>query len=126
MAQRDIVHGFLLEKADALVRADKAFFEQVLHPDFVYVNTRGVRLDRAGYIARVSATADVRFAGQEISDLMVTSIGELAIGSMTLHDTFAKGEERKTFVFKSLCVFRVEHASCQWIAGQTMLPDTAT
>ncbi len=87
------------------------------------MNTRGVRRDKAGYIDWVSTPGDVRFARQEISDLTVTSIGDLVIGNMTVHDTFEKGAERRSFTFLSLCVFRVEDASCQWIAGQTMVPE---
>ena len=125
MTPYDAVQAFLLRKAEALVQADKAFFEQALHPNFVYVNSRGERLDRAGYISRVSTPGDVRFAHQDVSDLLVTSIGEFAIGNMTLNDTFVKGTERRTFIFRSLCVFRVGDVSCQWIAGQTMLPELA-
>jgi hypothetical protein len=125
MTQSELVREFLRQKADALVRGDKAFFEHGLHPDFVYVNTRGGRLDKAGYIARVSTSGDLRFASQIVSDVMVTGIGELAIATMTLHDTFVRGDEHKSFVFQSLCVFRVERSSCQWIAGQTMLPEPA-
>jgi hypothetical protein len=62
MMHHDVVQEFLRQKADALVRADRAFFEQVLHPEFFYVNTRGERLDRAGYVSRVSTPGDVRFA----------------------------------------------------------------
>ena len=120
---RDVVKAFLLQKADALVRADGAFFERVLHPDFVYVNTRGERLDRAGYISRFASRGDVRFASQEVSDLTITSIGEVVIAHMALLDTFAKGAERRSFSYRSLCVFRVEGTSCRWIAGQTMLPE---
>src|SRR5260221_6239403 len=54
MTHHDIVQEFLRQKADALVRADGAFFERVLHPQFFYVNTRGVRLDRAGYRSLVA------------------------------------------------------------------------
>ena len=122
MTHHDVVRAFLLQKADAAVRADKAFFEQALHPDFVYVNSHGVRLDRVGYISRFLTPGDVRFARQEISDLAVTSIGEFVIGTMTLHDTFVKGVESRSFVFQSLCVFRVVDSSCQWIAGHTMFP----
>ena len=89
------------------------------------MNTRGERLDRAGYISRVSTPGEVRFARQDVSDLLVTSIGEITIGSMTLNDTFVKGTERRTFIFRSLCVFRVGDALCQWLAGQTMLPELA-
>jgi hypothetical protein len=96
MTPHDTVRAFLLQKAEALVQADKAFFEQVLHPNFVYVNTRGV-----------------------------TSVGEFAIGNMTLNDTFVKRTEHRTFVFRSLCVFRVGDTPCQWIAGQTMRPELA-
>jgi hypothetical protein len=107
-----------------VLRADKVFFERALHPDFVYVNTHGVRFDKAGYIlSRLAPTGDVRFAGQDISDLMVTSIGNIVTATMTLHDTFVKAQERRTFRVLSLCVFGVDDSFCQWIAGQTMLPE---
>ena len=87
------------------------------------MNSRGVRADKAGYIARIVTPGDVRFARQEVSDLLVKSVGQIAIANMTLHDTFVKGQERRTFTYLSLCVFQIENSSCQWIAGQTMLPD---
>ncbi len=87
------------------------------------MNTHGVRVDKAGYISRVLTPGDVRFAGQEISDLRVTSIGNIVTGAMTLHDTFVKALERRSFTFLSLCVFQVDDSSCRWIAGQTMLPE---
>ena len=80
MTQSELVREFLRQKADALVRGDKAFFEHGLHPDFVYVNTRGGRLDKAGYIARVSTSGDLRFASQIVSDVMVTCV----VGSITV------------------------------------------
>lgn len=124
MTHHDIVQEFLRQKADALVRADGVFFERVLHSEFIYVNTRGVRLDRAGYVSRIASPGEVRFASQEVGNLIVTSIGDVAIGHMTLRDTFTKGTERRTFTYQSLCVFRIQDGtSCEWIAGQKMLPE---
>ena len=121
MRHADIVTAFLTAKADALARRDAAFFERVLHPDFVYVNTRGKRLSKAEYLSQFTNSGPVKIVWQVIRDLETIRFGPIAVATMTVDDRFDDAGKQSDFTFRSLCVFRIDGAACRWVAGQTMV-----
>lgn len=121
MSLMQIVVAYLARKADALSRADVAFFEQTLHPQFTYVNTRGSKLNKAQYISQFTSVDGVKFVSQVARDVEITAVGDTVVATATMIDTFERNGMQSTYEFQSLCVFRIAESDCRWVAGQTMV-----
>ena len=114
----------MVAKADALVARNVAFFEQSLHRDFVYLNTRGIRFDKRTYIDQFSAVGKSKFLSQKINDIQISVFETFAVATMNVDDTFETESGKSAYRFKSLGVFCVRDTMCLWVAGQTMLPQS--
>lgn len=67
----DQIRKVLVAKADALVRQAADELSALIHPDFIYVNARGMSFDKATYIDRFCASGEVLFKRQDIKRLVV-------------------------------------------------------
>ena len=116
------IREVLEAKADALLRRSADGMAALLHPDFVYVNAGGVRLDKAAYIHVGCTSGMLVFREQRISELEVRQFDDVAVATMLLNDRFFSQREGRevSATFRSLCVFRKKEGSWQWLAGQTM------
>ena len=94
----------------------------LLHPDFVYVNAGGHKLNKAGYIHVGCTSGKMVFRSQKVSELEVRQAGDVAVATMTLDDQFALDGREITATFRSLCVFTKKDGRWLWAAGQTALP----
>ena len=114
----------LAAKADALRRRSAEDMATLLHPDFVYVNAGGVKLDKAAYIDVGCTSGRLIFRQQQVSELEVRQFDDFAVATMLLNDQFFSAlEGREVFgTYRSLCVFSKKEGRWQWIAGQTMRP----
>jgi hypothetical protein len=121
MSLKQVVAAYLARKADALVGTDAAFFEQTLHPQFTYVNTRGSKLNKPQYIAQFANAGGVRFAAQVARDVEITTFGDAVVATMTVMDTFERSGVQSSHEFQSLCVYLIAGSDCRWVAGQTMV-----
>jgi hypothetical protein len=121
MSPHEIVTQYLTRKADALVVFDKTFFERTLHADFVYVNIRGSRMDKARYISQFSNMGSTKFIRQEIRDLELGGFREAVVATMKVHDTFENSGARSSHIFHAMGVFQLTASGCLWVAGQTMV-----
>ena len=119
-----LIRTFLVSKADALVARNAAFFEQSLHLDFVYLNTRGIRFDKRSYIDQFSVVGKSKFLSQKIDDIQISVFETFAVATMNVDDTFETESGKSAYRFKSLCVFCFQDSKCLWVAGQTMLPQS--
>jgi hypothetical protein len=118
----DEIRIVLAAKADALVRRSADDLATLLHPDFVYVNASGRKLDKAAYIDVGCISGRLIFRDQQVSDLDVRQFDDFAVATMLLNDRFVFEGKEVSETFRSLCVFSKKAGHWQWIAGQTMRP----
>ena len=116
------IRAVLSAKADALLRRSADDMATLLHPDFVYVNAGGYKLDKAQYIDNGCTSGRIVFRSQKVSELEVRQLGDVAVATMTLDDHFALDGREITATFRSLCVFTKKDGRWLWAAGQTMRP----
>jgi hypothetical protein len=118
----DEIRIVLAAKADALVRRSADDLATVLHPDFVYVNASGRKLDKAAYIDVGCISGRLIFRDQQVSELDVRQFDDFAVATMLLNDRFVFEGKEVAETYRSLCVFSKKAGHWQWIAGQTMRP----
>jgi hypothetical protein len=118
----DEIRIVLAAKADALVRRSADDLATLLHPDFVYINASGRKLDKAAYIDVGCISGRLIFRDQQVSELDVRQFDDFAVATMLLADRFAFEGREISEVYRSLCVFSKKAGRWQWIAGQTMRP----
>ena len=116
------IRTVLSAKADALLRRSADDMAALLHPDFVYVNAGGYKVDKAQYIDNGCTSGRIVFRSQEVSELDVRQLGDVAVATMVLDDQFALEGREITATYKSLCVFTRKDGHWLWAAGQTMRP----
>jgi ketosteroid isomerase-like protein len=116
------IRAVLTAKADALLRRSADDMAVLLHPDFVYVNAGGYKLDKAQYIENGCTSGRIVFRSQKVSELDIRQLGDVAVATMVLDDQFALEGREITATFKSLCVFKKMNGRWLWAAGQTMRP----
>jgi uncharacterized protein (TIGR02246 family) len=116
------IRAVLLAKADALLRRSADDMAALLHPDFVYVNAGGYKLNKAQYIDNGCTSGRIVFRSQKVNELDVRQLGDVAVATMVLDDQFALEGREITATFKSLCVFTKKDGRWLWLAGQTMRP----
>jgi ketosteroid isomerase-like protein len=116
------IRAVLTAKADALLRRSADNMAGLLHPDFVYVNAGGYKLNKAQYVEHGCTSGRIVFRSQKVSELEVRQLGDVAVATMVLDDHYAQGDREIQATFKSLCVFKKVGDRWLWAAGQTMRP----
>ena len=92
----------------------------LIHADFVYVNARGARFNRAGYIETYCRSGKVAFRSQQVDDLEVKQFSGFLVATMILQDQFSAGGREIHATYRSLGVFVEVSGEWLWAAGQTM------
>jgi hypothetical protein len=116
--EREIV-GILQAKAAALVEGNAAALRRLIHTDFLYVNTRGRRFDREGYITAFGGAGPIRFVAQSFRDIEVRDFGTFTVAAMEVDDRFEIDGSVVAPTARSLCVFARIEGRWLWSAGQT-------
>jgi ketosteroid isomerase-like protein len=116
------ISAVLAAKVNALLRRSADDMAALLHPDFVYVNAAGYKLDKADYIKLGVTSGKMIFGSQKVSELEVRQFGGCAVATMVLDDEFTLDGREITATYRSLCVFAKEGERWLWAAGQTMRP----
>ena len=116
------IRAVLSAKADALLCRSADDMAALLHPDFVYVNAGGYKLDKAQYIEVGCTSGKMVFRSQKVSELEVRQFGETAVATMVLDDHYLLDGREIIATFRSLCVFTRQDGRWLWSAGQTMRP----
>lgn len=106
-------------KAAALVRGNAVALQRLIHADFLYVNTRGQRFDREGYIATFGGAGPIRFVAQSFRNIEVRDFGIFAVAAMEVDDRFEVDGRLVAPTARSLCVFARVEGRWLWSAGQT-------
>ena len=116
------IQAVLTAKADALLRRSAHDMAGLLHPDFVYVNAGGYKLNKAQYVEHGCTSGRIVFRSQKVSELDIRQLGDIAVATMELDDQYVQEGREITATFKSLCVFKRMNDRWLWVAGQTMRP----
>jgi hypothetical protein len=116
----DDIRAVLIAKAEALERRQADRLAALIHHDFVYVNARGMRFDKSGYIDTYCASGKVVFRQQHVDDLDVRSFDAFAVATMVVRDRFSIGGQDIVATYCALCAFARANGGWQWAAGQTM------
>lgn len=116
------IRAVLSAKVDALLRGSADDLAAPLHPDFVYVNAAGYKLDKADYIKLGVTSGKMVFRSQKVSALDVRLFGGCAVATMVLNDEFTQDGREIAATYRSLCVFTKKSDRWLWAAGQTMRP----
>jgi hypothetical protein len=119
MSTESEIVGILQAKAAALVAGAAAELRSLLHPDFLYINTRGQRFDREGYVTAFGGAGPIRFAAQILRNIEVRDFGTFAVAAMELDDRFEIDGRILAPSARSLCVFARVEGHWLWSAGQT-------
>lgn len=119
MSVADQIGKVLLAKADAIVHRVADRLDELIHPDFVYVNAAGRTFDKAGYIETYCTSGRIAFKEQRFSDLTVQGTPGVAEAAFLAHDRFVIDGETIAASYQSLCVFVAGPRGWLWIAGHT-------
>jgi len=107
-------------KASLLVKRASSELLEILDPGFVYINARGRRFDREGYVSSFCGPEGIRFHSQSFDDVQIQDFGTFAVATMNVHDTLEYEGEVHSGILRSLCVFGQTQTGWRWSAGQTM------
>src|ERR1044071_10506571 len=99
------IRAVLTAKANALLRRSVDDMAALLHPDFVYVNAGGRKLDKAAYIDVGCTSGRLIFRDQQVSELDVRQFDDFAVATMLLADRFVFEGKEVSETYRSLCVF---------------------
>jgi uncharacterized protein DUF4440 len=113
---RDVIVG----KANALIRKDADHLAALLHPDFLYVNARGMSFDKGSFIESFCLSTDLRFERQDVAELQVRTFPGFAAAAMILHETFFFEAKTTSASYRSFCIFPNIAGRWCWAGGQTM------
>ena len=117
----DEIRAVIVAKADALLHKDAARLESLLHPDFLYVNARGMSFDKAGYIENFCLSDQLRFERQDVSELHVKeAFPGFALATMVLDERYFFEGRTEEAAYRSFCVFITHAGRWRWVGGQTM------
>ena len=119
MSMQSEILDALNAKAAALIEGNAAALQRLIHADFLYVNTRGQRFDRAGYIAAFGGGGPIRFVAQSFRNVEVRDFGIFVVAAMEVDDRFEVNGRVVAPAARSLCVFARVDGRWLWSAGQT-------
>jgi hypothetical protein len=117
----DTIVAVAERRALALVERDWDAVEAQLHPEFLYVDVNGHRLDRDGYLAFL-ADGPVRWKAQTLEDVHVVAAGALAVLAATVHDDVVFQGEPARWTFVTTQTYVDTDGSWLYLAGHTALP----
>src|SRR4030095_628483 len=110
----DEIRIVLAAKADALVRRSADDLATLLHPDFVYINASGRKLDKAAYIDVGCISGRLIFRDQQVSELDVRQFDDFAVATMLLNDRFVFEGKEASETFRPLCGVSKKAGHWQW------------
>ncbi|MBN9060833.1 MAG: hypothetical protein BGP06_16405 [Rhizobiales bacterium 65-9] len=113
------VRALLEAKAAALVTKSADILEQMIDPNFLYVNSLGNKFGKEEFIAVFCRSGAITFLNQRLSNIEVIDYDAFAIASLTIEDHIIERGELSAGHYRSLCVFRNVNGRWRWAAGQT-------
>jgi Domain of unknown function (DUF4440) len=105
-------------RAEALAQQDWETVAAQLHPQFVYVNASGHRLDREAYLGFVR-DGPVRWIRQTLEDAEVTGTGKVAVLLATVVDDVVWNGEPARWTFVTTQTYVNDLDAWSYLAGHT-------
>lgn len=119
MSPKDAVLQAALERSAALVQADRAALERLLHPNFTYVNAGGARLNLEEYLETYVSLGDMRWEQQELEQVQVEVYGDTAVLVARLHDRATHQGRVFDAYFQTIQVYVLFPQGWRCVAAQT-------
>ena len=104
------------ERAAALVSADAARLEDLLHPEFRWTAHTGRHLDRAAYVEGNTGGATT-WLSQDLGDPEVVVVDTTAVLRTTVTDTVERGDGPEVFVMPLTQVWVLGPTGWRCLAG---------
>jgi len=117
VTQHDVL-AVAARRATALSEQDWATLDALLHPDFVYTNSQGARLDRAAYVEFVQH-GPLRWNAQRLEDAQVVVAGEAAVLTGTVVDDVVVSGEQHALRFATTQTYVLVDGEWSYLAGHT-------
>ena len=114
------IRTLIAGKANALIRKDADHLSALLHPDFLYVNARGMSFGKTSYIEDFCLSPHLRFERQDVTELQVRELHGFAFAAMILDEVFFFEGKTTAAAYRSLCIFPNIAGRWYWAGGQTM------
>jgi Domain of unknown function (DUF4440) len=108
-------------RAKALAQQDWETVAAQLHPQFIYVNASGDRLDRDAYLAFLRE-GPVRWDRQTLEDAEVIATGPVAVLVATVVDDVVWNGEPARWTFLTTQTYVKDGDAWSYLAGHTALP----
>ena len=119
MSAETEIKQVLAQKARALIQQSALQLEELLDPNFIYVNSYGKKLNKQQYIDHCCTSGVLRFLQQNFEQVEIRDYGSFAVATMIIKDEFEYSGTLHRGSFLSLCVFRRLGTVWRWAAGQT-------
>ena len=105
-------------RADALATADWQTVAAQLHPQFIYVNANGDRLDREAYLGFLR-DGPVRWNRQALEEMEVIETGPVAVLLATVVDDVVWNGEPARWTFVTTQTYVSDRDMWSYLAGHT-------
>lgn len=107
-------------RSAALVAGDVPALERILHPEFIYVNSQGIKTTRAEYLGRfANPDGGPKWEKQDLSEIEIHVHGDTAIVTCRVHDVAHWGEHHLDSEFRSTFVYIQSADGWRCVAGHT-------
>ena len=93
--------------------------QELLHPDFVYVNASGLVLDRDQYLDRYVRPDEVQWTSQTIEAPRIVDVGSVAVLTCLVHDVARFRDDHMDETFRSTLTWIRTDDGWQCLAGHT-------
>lgn len=120
MSLSDEIIELLTRKARALIEKSEKTFNEILDPQFVYIDSLGNRSSKRQYINLYCKSNKMKFIKQRFGNIEIQDFDTFVVTTMNVVDQYEFLGESFTGTFKALCVFRKVEDRWVWSAGQTM------
>ena len=115
----DAVLAAAQRRSAALVDKDVAALQELLHPEFVYVNASGLVLDRDQYLDNDVRPDEVQWTSQTIEAPRIVNVGSVAVLTCLVHDVARFRDHHMDETFRSTLTWIRTDEGWQCLAGHT-------
>ena len=112
------VEAAFRERADALAAQNWSVVEAQLHEDFVYTNSLGERLMKAGYLTFLRE-GPLRWNRQWLEDTLVAVVGDTAVITGLVFDDVVVDGQEQVLTFTTTQAYALVDGHWRYLAGQT-------
>jgi hypothetical protein len=120
MSLSNEIFEILTIKAKALIEQSEKTLNEILDPQFVYIDSLGNRSSKRQYITLYCKSKKMKFIKQRFGNIEIQDFDSFVVTTMNVVDQYEFLGEAFTGTFKAMCIFRKVNGKWLWCAGQTM------